>query len=56
MKISCLQTHIINWTGFAMRLLHVYFGCLGIAVCHNQANHGQEAIGGKKHLLQRAGR
>jgi len=34
MKISWLQTHVIGWTGFAMRLLHIHFGYLDIVMNH----------------------
>ena len=47
MKISWLQTHVISWTGFAMRLFHIYFGYLGIMAYHIQRSMTQKRLEGK---------
>ena len=47
MKISWLQTHIIGWTGFTMRLFHIYFGNLGIMAYHIKRSMTQKRLEGK---------
>ncbi len=47
MKITWLQTHIIGWTGFTMRLFHIYFGYLGIVAYHIKRTMAQKRLKGK---------
>ena len=47
MKISWLQTHVIGWTGFTMRLFHIYFGYLGIMAYHIKRSMTQKRLEGK---------
>ncbi len=44
MTPSWLQTHIIRWAGFAMRLLHIYFGNLSIVADHIQRTMSQQRL------------
>jgi len=47
MKISWLQTHVISWAGFAMRLLHIHFGYLGIVAYHIKRSMSEQRLEGK---------
>jgi hypothetical protein len=47
MKTSWLQTHVIGWTGFAMRLLHIHFSYLGIVAYHFKRSMTQQRLEGK---------
>ena len=44
MNMKWLQTHVISWTGFAMRLLHIHFGNLGIMPNHVQRSMSQKRL------------
>ena len=42
-----LQTHVVGWTGFAMRVLHVYLGDLSVVAHHIQGTMPQQGLQGK---------
>lgn len=44
MNSSWLQMHVIGWTGFAMRLFHIYIRNLGVVAHHIQRTMSQQRL------------